>query len=55
MLEISVNTFLSMEEVAKYYELCEYETLKEMADKLGFKKHQIGPLVRSSYKAVDLC
>ena len=22
MLEISVNTFLSMEEVAKYYELC---------------------------------
>ncbi len=42
-------------EVAKYYTLDEYEELKHLADKIGFKKHQIGPLVRSSYKAVDLC
>lgn len=42
-------------EVAKYYTIEEYEILKQLADKIGFKKHQIGPLVRSSYKAVDLC
>lgn len=42
-------------EVEKYYTLDEYDKLKEMADKAGFKKHQIGPLVRSSYRAVDLC
>ena len=42
-------------EVAKYYTLDEYEELKHLADKIGFKKHQIGPLVRSSYRAVDLC
>ena len=42
-------------EVAKYYSLEEYEELKALADKIGFKKHQIGPLVRSSYRAVDLC
>lgn len=42
-------------EVSKYYTLDEYEKLKQLADKIGFKKHQIGPLVRSSYKAVDLC
>ena len=42
-------------EVAKYYEPHEYEKLKQLAGKIGFKKHQIGPLVRSSYKAVDLC
>lgn len=41
--------------VAKYYTLDEYEKLKHLADKIGFKKHQIGPLVRSSYRAVDLC
>ena len=41
--------------VAKYYELDEYDELKKLADKIGFKKHQIGPLVRSSYRAVDLC
>lgn len=42
-------------EVKKYYTLDEYEKLKHLADKIGFKKHQIGPLVRSSYRAVDLC
>ena len=42
-------------EVSKYYTLEEYEELKLLADKIGFKKHQIGPLVRSSYKAVDIC
>ena len=42
-------------EVAKYYTLDEYESLKQLADKIGFRKHQIGPLVRSSYRAVDLC
>ena len=42
-------------EVSKYYTLDEYEILKQLADKVGFKKHQIGPLVRSSYKAIDLC
>ena len=41
--------------VAKYYELDEYEKLKQLANKIGFKKYQIGPLVRSSYKAIDLC
>lgn len=42
-------------EVSKYYTLNEYEELKQLANKIGFKKHQIGPLVRSSYKAIDLC
>lgn len=42
-------------EVAKYYTPDEYEFLKKLADKVGFKKQQIGPLVRSSYRAVDLC
>lgn len=42
-------------EVAKYYTLEEYETLKQLASKVGFKKYQIGPLVRSSYRAVDIC
>ncbi len=38
-------------EVAKYYTLEEFEELKELARKVGFKNFQIGPLVRSSYQA----
>lgn len=40
--------------VAKYYTLDEYEKLKALADEIGIKKHQIGPLVRSSYNASEL-
>ena len=40
--------------VGKYYTLDEYEKLKELADKIGIKHHQIGPLVRSSYRASEL-
>ena len=40
--------------VSKYYELEEYETLKQMAKDVGFKNYQIGPLVRSSYNAAKL-
>ncbi len=42
-------------EVVKYYELEEYDLLREHAHALGFKKYQIGPLVRSSYHARQLC
>lgn len=38
-------------EVSKYYTLEEFEDLKELARKIGFKNFQIGPLVRSSYHA----
>lgn len=38
-------------EVSKYYKLEEYEYLKAKAKELGFRKYQIGPLVRSSYHA----
>ena len=38
-------------EVAKYYTLEEFEELRELAKKIGFKNYQIDPLVRSSYKA----
>lgn len=38
-------------EVAKFYTLEEYEDLKELARRAGFKNYQIGPLVRSSYHA----
>lgn len=38
-------------EVSKYYKLEEYDFLKEKAKEFGFKKYQIGPLVRSSYHA----
>ena len=38
-------------EVDRYYKLEEYEYLKEKAKEYGFKKYQIGPLVRSSYHA----
>lgn len=42
-------------EVSKYYSLEEYEDLKALAKKIGFKSFQIGPLVRSSYKASEVC
>ncbi len=38
-------------EVSKYYKLEEYEDLKTLAKKIGFKNYQIAPLVRSSYHA----
>ena len=37
--------------VIKYYQTEEYDNLKEIARKTGFKHYQIGPLVRSSYRA----
>ena len=37
--------------VEKYYTLDEYEVLKNLANKIGFKNYQIAPLVRSSYQA----
>ena len=40
-------------EVAKYYTLEEFEELKQLARDTGFKNFQIGPLVRSSYKAAE--
>lgn len=40
--------------VQKYYKPEEYEELKMLAAKIGFKHYQIGPLVRSSYRAADL-
>lgn len=42
-------------DVVKYYELEEYDILREHAHALGFEKYQIGPLVRSSYHARQLC
>lgn len=41
-------------EVAKYYTPEEYDKLRELANKIGIKNHQIGPLVRSSYRAAEL-
>ena len=38
-------------EVSKYYTLDEYDLIREKAKEAGFKKYQIGPLVRSSYNA----
>lgn len=38
-------------EVVKYYTLEEFEELKQLAQKIGLNKYQIGPLVRSSYNA----
>lgn len=38
-------------EVAKFYSLEEFEDLRKLAEKVGIKNHQIGPLVRSSYQA----
>ena len=40
--------------VEKYYSLGEFEQLKTLAKKVGFKNYQIGPLVRSSYNASSL-
>ncbi len=37
--------------VVKYYTLEEFENLRKLAEKVGFKNYQIDPLVRSSYKA----
>lgn len=41
-------------EVAKYYTPQEYNELKALAKKVGIKNYQIGPLVRSSYRAAEL-
>ena len=41
-------------EVSKYYTPDEYEKLKAIAEQLGIKHYQIGPLVRSSYRASEL-
>jgi len=41
-------------EVSKYYTPEEFENLDKLAQKIGFTHRQIGPLVRSSYKAADL-
>lgn len=40
--------------VAKYYIPEEYDELKSLAKKVGIKNYQIGPLVRSSYRASEL-
>ncbi len=40
-------------EVSKYYTLEEFEEIKQFARDAGFKNFQIGPLVRSSYKAAE--
>ncbi len=39
--------------VEKYYSIEEFEKLKTLAKKIGFKNYQIGPLVRSSYNAFE--
>ncbi len=41
-------------EVSKYYTPDEYDKLKQLAEKIGIKHYQIGPLVRSSYRASEL-
>lgn len=41
-------------EAAKYYTLEEFEEIKRLAEKCGLKHYQIGPLVRSSYRAAEL-
>lgn len=41
-------------EVSKFYTLEEFEDLKTLAKEAGFKSFQIGPLVRSSYKAAEI-
>lgn len=41
-------------EVAKYYTPEEYDELKALTQKAGIKNYQIGPLVRSSYRASEL-
>lgn len=39
--------------VEKFYTLEEFEELKKLAQKVGIKNYQIGPLVRSSYNAAE--
>ncbi len=41
-------------EVAKYYTPQEYDELRALAKEVGIKNYQIGPLVRSSYRAAEL-
>lgn len=41
-------------EVAKYYTPEEYDELKALVQKAGIKNYQVGPLVRSSYRASEL-
>ncbi len=41
-------------EVSKYYTLEEFNELEKLAEKIGILHYQIGPLVRSSYRAADL-
>lgn len=41
-------------EVKKFYTEDEYENLRNLAQKIGFKHYQIGPLVRSSYRAAEI-
>ena len=41
-------------EVAKYYTPEEFVELDNLAEKIGFEHRQIGPLVRSSYRAAEL-
>ncbi|MEO0235225.1 MAG: radical SAM protein, partial [candidate division WOR-3 bacterium] len=40
-------------EVKKFYEPCEFDELREIGVKLGFKFVASGPLVRSSYRAAE--
>ena len=40
--------------VAKYYKPEEYNELRQLATSVGITRHQIGPLVRSSYNAANL-
>ena len=39
--------------VSKYYSPEEYEKLKSLAKEIGITRYQIGPLVRSSYRACE--
>ena len=41
-------------EVAKFYTPQDFEELKSLSKKIGFKNFQIGPLVRSSYQAMNV-
>ena len=41
-------------EVAKFYTPQDFEELKSLAKKIGFKNFQIGPLIRSSYQAMNV-
>jgi len=41
-------------EVAKYYTPEEFNELDKLAEEIGFEHRQIGPLVRSSYRAAEL-